>query len=479
MSQFPSNGDFKRLELLAKYSDLFEGKFYDRFGLKDNIFGFNNEDHERMYYMACNVTSLISEYFADMIVGDGVAIDVEDESVQMKIDEIIKRNNLGVKLFESAISQSAEGFSAMRVVDNEGLAKIEEIPENQYFPYFSGTLTPEYDSVAIASFIDVGDIDQAKTFLWKEVYTKENDTIYLEYEFWSTKDAIVKQNDKDTGLATYRKIQDKKLPMSQSPFPDTPEGKQATEYKDFPIYQINNVKRSKDDFGKSDYHDIESILNDISFQLTQLSAQLAEHGMSRLVVPQGSLDENGQLMATAKVVEVGNGEVEPKYIANNNAQIQAVFDSIKQSLLLISAITKIPKEVFGLDNGVGAETATAMRIRMFNPMRKVERKRISYEIALESLIREALSIEGIEYDGDITVNWSDVLPVDKEVQTATLANQVNNGLKSKRKAIKELQGLDIEDLDQEIADIANENISVFGDRTPSETPNDINQFLTQ
>jgi len=477
MTVFPNKQQFQHLEELAFYSDLYEGKHYERFKYKDDIFGFKNKDEERLYYIACNVTSLISEYFADMVVGKDFLIDADDSNIQDEINKIVNDNNLKVKLYESAITQSSEGFSTLRIREKNGEPIIEEIPENQYFPYFTGTLEAEFDSVTIASFIDMEEgSGKNKTYLWKEIYTKESDVVYVEYQWWTTKDEVF-ANDQITGDSMIRKVQGNQLSLSQSPFPDLAEGKQRTEFLDYPIYQVNNVKRAKDDFGKSDFKDIAPIINDLNFQLTQLSYQLTQHGASRLIVGQGSLDENGNLFSNSKVIEVGNGEVEPKYINNQNAQIDAVFKSIQQSLMLIAAIAKIPKEVFGLDNGTGAETATAMRIRNFNPMRKVERKRYAYEVQLKNLIRECLNLKGIQYDGAINIKWGEVMPVDVDIETNNLVAQVNSGLKSKEKAIKELQKLDTEELEAEIAQIQVENSNVFGDRQPTQAPNNLQGFL--
>lgn len=462
MADFPTDQDIKRIKQLENYRTLFDGLHEKVFNIYD-LFQKDLAKKETLYIVV-NLPSLISEYYADMIIGDGVLFDVEDENTQKEINDIANSNDLDVKLFESAVAQSEYGFVPIRMRIEDKQPIIEQVPSTQYFPIYSNDITPVLQGVILAAYVEIGEGNDKKIYLYKEVYTKENEKIYLEYQLWTVNEEA--KEDKQISLSLFDE--------------DLPEGKQLTEFKEFPVWQINNIKTSDDLFGRSDYMNIMPQMKGINEMLTQINIELRKNLNSRIAVPQGTLDKSGKIaVSEADIFEVGEGEKMPQYIQKSNPLIEEAFNTINFHLRIISAITKIPVEALGIEGKGGVEKVEAMRLRLFNTEKKVQRKRVYYEKTLQDIMTTALEIIG-KKDVDISIVWSEILPISEFEQTNILAEQVAGGLKSKRKAIKELQRLDDELLEKELEDIAEGNRveldSITEPQRPQATFEDINNI---
>lgn len=465
--EFPSKEDFIRLKNLKKYKDLYDGEHYKVFGIKDYFVDL--KDKERKLYITTNITALISEYFADLVVGDEVSFISTEKDQQELLDGIIERNNIKVNIFESAITQSTFGFVPMRVrKDEEGNAVIEEVPVDQYFPEFSSSIGQEMNAVVLASFIKITDKITGKENdrLLKQIYEIDrNDVVTFKFELWSVDS---------------KKVQKERVPLSEYD-PDLSENPIIIEeINELPIVQINNIKSSGQLFGKSDYKDIQPLVQEHNDRVTHISVQLIKHMNARLSVPQGTLDDKGELRAAeVDMFEVGEGDTKPEYVTNNNPLIDKGFEQILQLLRRISAISKVPTDVLGIEPKGGVEKVEAMRLRLFNTTRKVARKRLYIEGRLKGILKMALQLEGIKDPADISIEWGDPLPEDELTKTTIAIDQIQGGVKSKRKAIKELQELTDEELDAELAEIEEgnkETVPEFATRTlPTLTPEQINE----
>jgi hypothetical protein len=440
--QFPSDQDIIRLEVLKKYRDIYEGDTYRVFGIKDYFK--DGSRQERDLYISVNYPSLISDYFSDMITADGVLVSADTPEVQEALNNIVNRNDLDSKIFQASLSQSIYGYSVIRAINDNGEAKIQVVPVDQYFPTFTPSLDNTIDDVCIASYMTIED-EKGKDMeiILKQIYsTDDSGTVLIRYEAW-TVDFQGKAKDQ--------------IPVSQVN-PNLPTGEVALETSEIPVYQINNVKLSDEKYGKSDYKDIEPQIEEINNRVTQISVQLIKHMNARIAVAEGTLDEHGQVRASeADMIEVGEGTVAPSYITNSNPQIDQGFLQIDKLSRQMASISKVPTDVLGQEGKGGAEKVEAMRIRLFNTLRSVSRKRIMFNNALEGILRSSLEIEGIEYDGNITITWTNPLPPDTLTETEVLAGQLDSGLKSQRKAVGEIQNISGEELDQELQEIQKDN----------------------
>jgi hypothetical protein len=441
--KFPSKKEKQRLILLKEYEELYDGDHYSQFGIKDYFV--DGQEKEKKLYIAVNLPALISEYYADMVVADGVFVDSDQEEVQEVLNDLYADNSLDVAFYESSINTSKSGFSVFRVRLNE-LEKvvIEEIPVDQYFPQVDG-------SIVLASYITlVSNLDQKKTkFLYKQIYKQDSPeaNVMLHHELWKVDSS--KQPTQKVAVTEY---------MS-----NVKTDVQDTGYPVMPVFQINNAKSSKSMFGKSDYKDPKPLFDEINNRVTQISVQLIKHMKARIAVPPGTLDQDGDIkVADTDVFEVGDGDKMPQYITNSNPLIDSGFKQLDKLILLVSSITKIPAEEMGYPGKGGAEKPEAMRIKLFSTLRKVSRKRIYMEQVIKDMMSLALKMSDLKPEKDngkfdLRVKWTDALPIDENLLTERLSEQVTGGLKSKRKAIKELQDIYDEELNNEITLIEEEN----------------------
>lgn len=446
LASFPNEKEKKRLEALRKYEELYDGEHYALFGIKDYFVDGTKE--QKKLYIAVNLPALISEYYADMVVADGIYVDTDDEVIQEAINEIYSANSLDVAFYESSITTSKSGFSVFRVrVDAFERVIIEEIPVDQYFPQSDG-------GVVLASYITLVSMMNGKKykFLYKQSYSQATPTsnVILTHELWKVNNQ--KQPTERVAITEYMNIvsdtMDTGLPI-------------------MPVFQINNSKSSQSLFGKSDYKDPQPLFDEINNRITQISVQLIKHLRARIAVPSGTLDQDGAIkVSESDIFEVGDGDKMPQYITNSNPLIDAGFTQLDKLILLVSSITKIPAEEMGYPGKGGAEKPEAMRIKLFSTLRKVSRKRIYMEQVIIDMMNLALILKGINPPADkkkfdLRIKWTDALPTDENLLTDRLNSQVDGGLKSKRKAIKELQDIYDNDLDAEIAQIESENQPVI------------------
>lgn len=466
---FPSDEDAARLKTLSRLEKLYTGQHFKVFGMKD-YFKASDINKGKMY-IALNLCALISEYYADMIIGDGVYFDVPNEGedgkeLQKSINEIVERNDLDRRLFEVAVTQSKSGFGVIRVAKDDitGEALIQEVPVDQYFPVWSGAIDPKMTECTLASYIDLADEKgKTKEYIYKQIYSYTvNGSVYLEHQLWSTKSIA-------NADGTYGKHQDARKPISL--FDSSLTDGVIDGITQIPVFKIDNIRGSGSIYGKSDYDDISDLIAEINNRITQISIQLVKNLNAKLAVPRGTITDDGTVQSTGtELFEVGEGEgaFVPKFILNENPLIKEGFNQIEDLTRQVSAITKIPMDVFGIDTKGGAERVEAMRMRLWNTLRKATRKRIYFDKTLKNIIRMCVKVEtGMDVDSDIKVVWSDILPEDKLEKTEMLVSQVAGGLKSPKKAVKELQDLDDADLEEEMAMIeeaASNGVQAFAEK---------------
>jgi hypothetical protein len=437
--KFLTDEEQKRADDLKKYELLYDGlpaKVY-------NIVGYFEEDKKKSeaLYVAVNLPALITDQFADMVAAGKIFFDVKETELQEKINEWVKRTSLKRKTYEFAVTQSQDGFAVAKIREKDGKAVLEQIPNKQYFPIYSNTIDSELIECNIISQVRVLNAKREKiaaVFVEHYAYAPDGRPT-LEYQLWQT-DAS-------------RKLKSK-LPVTLLD-PNIPTEVQILNTTRIPIYQINNIKRGYEEFGQSDYKKVMDLFNQLNLRVTQISEQLWKHLNAKLAVPEGTVDENGEVKALEfDMIEVPENSVYPKYITNDNPQIENGFKKIDFIIKMISAITKIPLETFGIDTHAGAEKVEAMRIRQYPIIRKVDRKRMYFEDVYETMIKEAMLIEGNDMTGvNVSIVWSDALPEDRWQKTVILTKELAAKIISKKTALKRDYGFDDKEADEELARI--------------------------
>lgn len=450
---YPPKREKGRFLELKKYKDIYDGDHINVFNHQKPHLYINNIN-KKILYIAVNLAAKISEYYSSLILGDGIFFDVDDNGVQEQVNEIVNQNDFDITLLEGAIDQSRYGYFLLRVrtgtlEGEEGKAIIEQVPNDQFVIEFTHDLKAKIKRLELFAFIRMmNEKGKEIKYLFKEIYLYPNgkveeEEVELRKELWRVD--INNQPEEKVNL----EILDPNLSGKDS---------EMTGLNFIPARLINNSKPSGVNFGKSDYKDLMDLFEELNDKVSMISKQLMKHMNSKIAVPQNTLDDDGNLRASeADIFEVADGEHPPSYIVNSNPQIDQGFKHIEHIIRDIAAIAQMPLQSLGFDTKGGVESPEGFKLKNFETEQRINKKRLYMDTPLQFIINTALFLESETDKQKIEVVWSDVLPEDLKITTEVLALQVNSGLKSKETAIKELQELDEEQLEEEIARIAEDN----------------------
>lgn len=450
---FPPKREKVRFSMIKKNRAIYDGDHRAIFN-RDKKHLYIDHRRKKILYIAVNLAAKISEYYSSLILGDGVFFDVDNDKIQEQVNAIVKDNDFFITLLEGAIDQSRYGYFVLRVREEEDVegnkkAVIEQVPDDQFVVEFTHDLKPKIKSITLFAFLKIED-DKGKErkYLFKEIYFYPNGKVEREEVFITNELWLLDKNDDSV-----KKVN---LALLDSEIKE----EIRTGINFIPIRIINNSKPSEFNFGKSDYKDNESLFEELNDKVSMVSKQLQKHMNSKMAVPQGTLDQDGNVKASeADIFEVGGDEMIPQYITNSNSQIDQAFKHIESTIREIAAISQMPLESFGFDHKGGVESPEGFRLRNFETQKRIEKKRLYMESHLQFIINTSLLFEGTKEKQKIDVKWSNVLPEDEKLKTDILSLQVASELKSKRTAIKELQKIDEAQLDEEIERIKQDSVA--------------------
>jgi len=452
---FPTDKQMRYLDQLRNYQRLYDGEHAELWGIKDYFV--DDTKTEKKLYITNNLPALITDYFADMQIGEGLSYSTEDEEAQKTLNEMIEENNLDEVLYDIAQDQSRYGYGILRVrttEDGEGDMKVvfEDVNPNEYFP--------EYDArdrrhnnptkVTLVSFLADPLGKYANGLMYKTIYERKDEEVTFRYELRECK------VDKTEGTLLNDNAEYVTL------YPEIADAPVTLEYtKRIPIWDVRNLKGRTNPQGKSDYKDVESLLREINDRMTHVSVQLIKHLNAKLAVPTGTLsDEEGE-EASVKAheidfFEVGEGQMVPQYINNTNSMLEAAFKYTDKLMLTALGIVKVPPELLNIEGMSGGnEKVEAMRIRLFPSMRKVHRKQVAMRYAVEHALEYALRVMGKE-DAKVSVEFDDVLPKDMTAVVNQMVARKSADLVSTRTALEKMDDLSTEEAENEAERIRSE-----------------------
>jgi len=450
-NKFPNIKDVCRLKILRKWERLYDGEHYKEFGIKDYFV--DCQKIEKELYIAINLPSLVSEYFADLVSSEDITIIASEEKEQEFYDNFKVEQQLNDKAYEIALDQSIYGFSVVKLRTDDDEVFMDIVPPMQYYPNLSkvdayGNPTEKI----LASYLVIDNVN----YLYKEIHTIDpavENSGHIEWELWRLSKSLKPIEKVDVSLVK-----------------DDGIDSQDTGLNFIPIFQINNLKTSKQDFGKSDYKDAQNLYQELNDRTTQISVQLIKHMNAKLGVPNGILDENGEIkVKDLDAIEFNDEGQKPIYITNDNPQIDNGFKQIDKLLRFIASISKIPPEELGLEGKGGAEKVEAIKIRLFNSIRKAQRKRMQLTTGLTDILMSALIMSGESTDPSTPkIVYDDFLPVDDRLQTTLIIERLNAGLISRETAIRRLENIEVEAAQAELDKIKQEEAqNQFSLNTPT------------
>lgn len=428
-----SETEIARAQVIEQNYQLFKGNF-------DKVLRFfrSEKDRLRTVQVMENVCGNTSFTFADLMFGKEPMFRVSDSAKQEVLAEIARRNTFHLQLYEAAISQSYAGYTAFKMYKEDNKVFVEEVDPSHVFPQFSiygNKRKPT--SIKIAFNITISDV--------KYLYEEEHYIGRIEYKLFNV-----------SGTSPVRV----NVKMYDPSLPDYEE----TGVDHFLVYICNNQKTSKEILGFSDYENVRSLLTEYVRVDSQIATQLKKHADAKLAVPQGVLDERGEVInENMEMIEVATPNetgalVVPQYIVNGNPQIDQCFKRKDEILEALMRTTQMTGFLVGIGTN-GAEKPSALRIRMIPTLAKVERKKMQFDTCITQLLSDAVNWEKGNNDmtsDDVSIVYRNNLPIDELEQVQIETTRYNSGLQTKRDAIANMDRLEGESLDEKIQKLEEE-----------------------
>ena len=450
--KFPNNIERERITTLRKYEKLNENESQSVLGLHE-IIKKQYKNVADLVYLAHAVPYRISEFYGDFVQGDSDKMVIEaageKEEDNNFINEIVERNDIKEKIYDWADDQSEFGFFVLLGrVDDKDKYIIESVPQDQYFPQADG-------SVIFATYKrDPADHTGHRLLCFTQNYQIENETVLIEREAWTTN---------EQGIISDKYDFEAMLKILGEKYKET----EILELDDLPIRQIDNGKRSKYGFGKSDYANVMPQLAEINERSTHISTVLLKNLDAKMVMSKDNVDKEGKVIQREVFVVDGKEEVKPEFIVNNNSMIEETREHIISEMKFISWITAVP--MFEILKSSMPDRVESLRIQLFQAVRKTDTKRSKLKKGLSDMLKIGFKMAKKNFEENIIISFSDVLPTDDLQLVQIEETKIRSGTSSRRSSMKRIENYNDDEADEETEQIKTEE-AIAGIGTGGEAP---------
>lgn len=428
--KFPYENSKDRLHRYSKYMKILKGQHYEAFAHQSGKEF--TERYKALRYVVCNYGGLLSKVGADFLVGE--PIQIKSNSNQAWLDLLMFHNKFHVKTYESALQNTARGDAVYRIRIENGEMKLESISPSMYFAKFKGDSATEPYKEELAWTKKFGEGKDAEEYLIREIHTAGKVETKVNM---LNKGEIGAEVDLDSfnRMARTNYIPEINTKLNRSL-----------------LFHVANYRNDNTFYGVSDYEDLESLMFALNNRMTKIDNTLDKHNDPILAVPEGVLDENGQVKKEAlQLFEVSEDGQKPEYIVWN-ASLDNAFKQIDKLMEFLFMFSEINPDVLGMGQGM-AESGRALKLRMLRTVAKRNRKRIYYEQGIKELLYTAqrfAKLNGYKVDGQSAkddaqipdVIWQDGIVNDEReiIENETL--KLESGLTTKERAIMAVNSVD-------------------------------------
>lgn len=434
VNKFPYPEAAFRIQDYDYYNRLFSGDHYGAFNIKIDDDRYTR-DYAKLRYIAANIPGLISKIIADMIFSEPPNIKVTNAENQKFIDAVILENELDTQNYESALSNSSKGDAVYKLRvgprrpgEKESTIIIEDISPGIYFPKIDPfNVRGEPAEQELAWVFTIGD----KKYLRRECH----------YVGYIENHIHLMKGEEILG----------EVPLTTIPGLNLP-ARTETGIERSLIVHIPNWKTGDRYFGFSDYKDLDKLFYAINNRLSKVDNILDKHSDPILMVPQGVLDEKGNVRKKALgVIEVSEGDTgKPEYIVWD-ASLENAFKELEKLMEVTFMTAEISPDILGMGTGQG-DSGKAIRMKVMRTIAKAARKKIYYDRGLKEVLYVAqllakkhnIKVNKIAMSGEPEIpeiEWQDGLPVILEEQVEIEAKRLDSGTTSTEDAIMRLDGV--------------------------------------
>lgn len=429
--QWPPPAEAERLKKYEQNRLLWEGRHELVF--KEAFRRLIREEDMLSIEFVLNWPKRLSTLWADLLLGETptVMAGVPGSPEQMTIERLIDENGFWDKAYKAAIDMSRYGTAVFKVrYDQQAI--IEVIPPALWFPVFD----PANIDAIVAHVIAWPYGEDRDRRLRVEIHTPG----LIEMREYATPSGMIGDRISSTVEETGVDV-----PL---------------------IRPVHNVATSDNPFGADDYTDLDSIIEELEVRIAQISRILDKHSDPNMYGDETALEKdertgNWVFRGGGKFFPVSQGGVIPGYVTWDG-QLEAQFRTLDWLMEQFYALSETSPAAFGqLKSGL-AESGSALRRLLMAPLAKVNRMRMRLDPALKDVLWMAVQLEramgrtDVPDIQDISIAWKDGLPDDEAEQTQIAIQRVDAGLLSRRTAIQRLDGLEGDQLEEELAQIAAE-----------------------
>lgn len=410
---FPYEDAKPRLQKYAKNDLLFEGEHWQAFNIKIGSEQYNRE-YSKLKYIVSNFAGLVSKVGADLLFSEPVKFKFADKKAQKFANGLVTQNKLHAQNYESALANSRHGdaiyklrIGKLKPGDEKTTVIIEDITPAIYFPELdSSNMRGEPTVQELAWKVKIG----TQEYLRKEIHSPGK----IENKLYQLDGEQIKQE-----------VNIKLLDPSLTEFEDT-------KIRSTLIIHVPNWRDSSRYFGYDDYADLESLLYALNNRMTKTENILDKHSDPILALPEGVLDDKGEVKKEAfhmfEIPSEGVGTApKPEYITWN-ASLESNFKHIEKLVEMLYMFSETSPDAFGMGQGQ-SDSGRALKLRLMRTIAKVARKRVYYDIALKQVMVTAQELakahsvgvwneKTMDYDIKCTkiespeLEWQDGLPID-------------------------------------------------------------------
>jgi hypothetical protein len=394
MKQYPPQKDIDRLAKYDTYERLFMGDHRTAFRSKLEQYDpqFSGLD-PKVRYVVLPYPRIMSTISADLLFEEQPKILLENKTNQDFVDKLFYENSLWTTLYEEAVVSSYKGDSVMRILAVDGQIRIDTVKPDVYFPVYNdnNVKAPVKEHVlAYRQTIDEREYLVVETYRVGEIETRV-------YEF--------KQN---TIGGEYSSMDI----LGIEPIVKTNLGKGYSL-----IHHIKNRGMSGKFWGISDYEDLVDLFFAINNRLSRNEHILDKHGDPILAVPQGVVDDKGEVSRQKLGMIVLpshpiNGETsKPEYIVWDS-KLESSFAQIDVLLEQLWISSEMSPTLFGLTKYGVAESGRALKYKLLRTLSSKHRKQMYWDNGIKSLIESA-----IEFARNNQLQADDKRPAQTEIPT--------------------------------------------------------------
>lgn len=425
---FPPRSEIDRLDMCKKVDLLLEGNHGAVF--RESFMRLMRDD-ARIIEIDLPWVRKTRLVFADLLCGEPGRIKATEESQQDYLDELVERLDVWRVIHEACGDTVSYGDGILRLQRRDGLARLSTQPPSYWFPIIAPDDVRDVLGHLLAWKVNNGTEDTPRWSGRAELH---------EPGYVTTIEFVLDYS----GERIQRVTRSERIPSGVS---------------GMLVFHAPNWRTSKELCGHSIFDDADSILSELEVRYAQAAKILDKHSDPGMYGPESGLEQDpvtGEWMVKGgQFYSIAEGENPPGYVTWDG-QLFPNIELIKLLREELYVATDTCPALFGKLEAGMAESGSALRRLLISPLAAVNRLRLTYDTVLKDVIRTAAELENQEL-GRIETTWKDGLPEDMMEAAQVEQTRIAAGNTSIESSVARLDGIDGEELAQEMAKIEADN----------------------